>query len=355
MRSRQTEAVAVKLLVLKDRRPGEYRKALGLAAIIGRTQRVGIETVDAAPRRFARDRLRRLVLARSGQEPGRALAFLYGIDPADIASPDIVIGAGRPTAAAGILLRRLTGAKFIYCGYLRDYDAAEIDLKLVGTPRLAGEPGCALAPIPTSIDPDILPRPRRLRSPQDLAGAAIGLFVGGPRSGYDFSKADWERLAELVVSTARLAGVRWSVASSRRTPEPACRAFDRLAAAGIIERYVDARAEGAGSADALFGADAIVVTEDSLSMIAEGLAALRPVIALRPPGGEKHGYAEELVTLACGGGLLIRPLASTSAESFVRALLSLEPPAADPRDAIEAAIAPVLRAAASLPRNTPVA
>jgi len=345
----------MKLLVLKDRRPGEYRKALGLAAVIARKWPAETRELEVWPRRLARDRVRRWMLARSGRDPARALALLYGINPAEAAPPNIVIGAGRPTAAAGILLRRLSGARFLYCGYLRDYGPAEIDLKLVGTPRLAGEPGCALAPIPTSVDPDTLPRPRRLRSPQDLSGAAIGLFLGGPRSGYDFLKADWERLAELVVSTARLAGVRWSVASSRRTPEPACRAFHRLAAAGIIERYVDSRAEGAGSADALFGADAIVVTEDSLSMIAEGLAALRPVIALRPPGGEKHGYAEELVTLACGGGLFIRPLASTSAETLVRALLSLEPPAADPRDAIEAAIAPVLRAAASLPRNTPVA
>jgi mitochondrial fission protein ELM1 len=200
-----------------------------------------------------------------------------------------------------------------------------------------------LTPIPCLIDPDRLGSPRPLRSEQDLRGASIGLVLGGPRTGYSFSETEWRAVGALVSGSAAAYGIRWRLANSRRTPAVASDMLKALAERGFAEQFVDVRATGAASPlDRLFAADAVVVTEDSLTMLAEGLAAIRPVVALKPQGGLRHGYPEELVHLASENALAILPIRAASPERFARILLSLRAPATDPRDAIAAALAPHL-------------
>ena len=122
------------LLVLRDWRPGHYNQAEGLAGIIGELCPADVDRIDVRQRRLATNHLRRLALTSPWPSAGRMLALLYDIRVDRLVRPDLVIGAGRPTAAAGILLRRWCGARFVYSGYLRDYDPAEIDLMLVRSP-----------------------------------------------------------------------------------------------------------------------------------------------------------------------------------------------------------------------------
>jgi mitochondrial fission protein ELM1 len=332
----------LKVLVLKDRRPGEHRKAEGLAAIIARMTDADVQAIEAGPRRFARNRVRLWALTRAAGDPARALLTLYGIDPTSVTRPDIVIAAGRPTAAAAILLKRLTGAKLFYVGWLRDYDPADFDLMLVGSPRQANEPNCALAPLPCLIDPERLGSPRPLRSEEDLRGALLSLVLGGPRTGYAFAEGEWRAIGALVAGLAARYRVRWRVANSRRTPARASDMLKNLAGSGVVEQFIDIRAAGAASLYELFAADAVVVTEDSLTMMSEGLAAMRPVVALKPQLGLRHGYPEELVHLAGSDAIAILPIRAASPQRFVRLLLSLSPPAQDARDVIAAAVAPHL-------------
>ena len=53
-------------------------------------------------------------------------------------------------------------------------------------------------------------------------------------------------------------------------------------------RFVDYRSQSFNSIDPLFNADAILVTEDSSTMISEAVAARRPVLVLRPTGVRKE-------------------------------------------------------------------
>lgn len=331
----------MRVLVLKDRRPGHHHQAEGLAAIIARMTDVAIERIDVRPRFLARNRVRRFAL-RHARDAARTLDSLYGIGLEGRPPPDVVTGSGRPTAAAGILIARATGAKFIYSGHLRDYDLADIDLVLVRSSRQAGEPHCVLAPIPTLVDPDAMRHPRALRSLANLSGAEVGLLVGGKAPGYRFAEADWRRLAELVAETGKSFGIRWSVSNSRRTPDVASRLFSDLEQQGAIAEFVDVGRAGPGSAGALFAGDAVVTTEDSLTMMAEAIAALRPVIALKPASVANTSASEEIATMAAMGGLAILPMRTTTAESFGNALTHLRAAARDPRDALAEAIAPVL-------------
>jgi mitochondrial fission protein ELM1 len=270
------------------------------------------------------------------------LGLLYGIRTDGLARPDLVIGAGRPTAAAGILLRRWFGARFVFSGYLRDYDPAEIDLMLVRIPRHASSPNQAVAPVPSAIDPDALPRPRRAVAAADLDGRRASLLLGGKGPGYRYDAAEWRHIAALVEDSAVRYGLKWSVASSRRTPDEASELIADLAARGVID-FIDFRIAGPGSVNALFGADVIVVTEDSITMMAEAMAARRPVIALRPANVGPRAPADEIAAMAEGGGLAVLPIEAATPERFVETLLSIEPATLDPREALRAVLAPIVQ------------
>ena len=336
-----TRLSPLRLLLLREHRPGEFNQTEGLAAAIARMTDFSVERIELRPRKWAHNYVRKFVLHTMG-DAQRALQILYGVRMDTLMPPDVVIGAGRPTAAAGILIKRATGAKFLYSGFLRDYDLAAIDLLLVRSARHAGMPHCVLAPLPTTVDPDRLRRPRQLRSLKDLAGAEVGLLLGGPASGYRFSDGEWRRIAELVAETAEKWAIRWTISNSRRTPDLASRIFAELKARCVIQGFVDFRRSGPGSATRLFASDAIVTTEDLLTMTAEAMAARRPVVALKPAGVAPEFAADAIATMAAGGGLTVLPIRTTMAPDLATALVTTRVPQTDPRQVIADAIAPVL-------------
>ncbi len=332
----------MRLLVLRDWRPGHYNQAEAVARIVGDLSPVSVDRIDVRQRRLATNHLRRLALTSPWPSAGCMLALLYGIRTDGLSCPDLVIGAGRPTAAAGILLRRWCGARFVYSGYLRGYDPAEIDLMLVRTPRHASLRNQVVTPVPSAISPDAWPPPRRAVATADLQGTRASLLLGGKGPGYRYDSGQWRRIAALVEGTAMQYGLKWSVASSRRTPDMAADRFASLAARGIVD-FVDFRIAGPGSANPLFGADVIVVTEDSITMMAEAIAARRPVIALRPANVGPRAPADEIAAMAEGGGLTVLPIEAATPERFVETLLSIEPATQDPREALRAVLAPLVR------------
>ena len=71
----------------------------------------------------------------------------------------------------------------------------------------------------------------------------------------------------------------------------------------MIAEFVDFANRGAASANHLFGSDVIAVTEDSMSMISEGCAAGRRVVALRPRRMRPHPDLEVIAYHAGEGWL----------------------------------------------------
>ncbi|MBA3520376.1 MAG: mitochondrial fission ELM1 family protein [Rhizobiales bacterium] len=330
------------LLLLRDKRPGHFNQVEGLALCIARLTDVEVRRIEVRRQRFASRWVRSFVTKRFRHAPGYWLTRLYGIDPAAVGAPDVVIGSGDSTIAAGILISRLTGAKFILSGLPKDHDRHSIALMLAPSPLMAGDPKCRFTPIPCKVDPDRLPSRKPIRTEADLAGARLSLLVGGRASGYEYREMEWESLARLVLQTRQRYDLRWSVSNSLRTPEFASRLFEQLALDGQLERFIDFHKSGPGSADDLFAADAIIVTEDSRSMMAEAMAARRPVIAMRPESVAFGLGTERVAATAAGGGLAVLPIATATPEQFARILTSLPISPQDPRDLIAAAIAPTL-------------
>ena len=78
-------------------------------------------------------------------------------------------------------------------------------------------------------------------------------------------------------------------------------------------------------------------------MMAEAMAARRPVIALRPASVGPRAPADEIAAMAEGGGLAVLPIAEATPERFAQTLLAIEPAAQDPREALRAVLAPLVR------------
>ncbi|MDQ0303220.1 ELM1/GtrOC1 family putative glycosyltransferase [Ancylobacter polymorphus] len=341
----------MKLLVLRDKKPGHFNQAEGVALAIERLAPTEVTRLDIRPTWFAHDDVRKFIMRRYGRDAGRWLRSMYAIEASTLEKPDVIVGSGRPTIAAGILLSRFFGGvPFVYSGGIGGYDTREVSLMIVASPRAAGNPRSAWAPIPSIVDPADYPAPRRLSTLADLKGADIALLVGGTAYRKEWPAGEWDALLRLVRDVAREYGVRWRVTTSRRTPDEVGARLAALAGEGVLAEFIDYRTAGPGSVRALFGADAVAVTEDSMSMLVEGLTAQRPVIGLR--SAKVHdGYASEAISAwaakswaapSFAPSLAILPLGTVNADQFARTLVTLEPPTLDVRGAIAALIAPVL-------------
>lgn len=341
----------MKLLVLRDKKPGHFNQAEGVALAIGRLAATEVTRIDVRPTWFAHDDVRKIVMRRWGRDAAYWLKAMYGIAAESLEKPDVIVSSGRPTIAAGILISRFFGGvPFVYSGGIGGYDTREVSLMIVASPRAAGNPRCAWAPIPSVVDPADYAAPRRLATPGDLRGAEIALLVGGTAYRKEWPQNEWDALIALIRAVAKEHGVRWRVTTSRRTPDEVGARLAALAGEGVLAEFVDYRTAGPGSVRALFGADAVVVTEDSMSMLVEGLTAKRPVVGLR--SSKVHdGYASEAISAwaakswaapSFAPSLAILPLAAVNAAQFANTLTNLEIPTLDVRGELARLIAPVL-------------
>ncbi|MBA3520375.1 MAG: mitochondrial fission ELM1 family protein, partial [Rhizobiales bacterium] len=336
----------MRILLIRDKRAGHRNQVEAIAAIAANETDVAIDRIDIRRWRVVGGNLRHRVFRTFADDRGRLLNILFGIRLTAAERPDLVIASGRATFIAGSLIARQFGTKLLHSGFLSGFDPEYFDLMLVQSPRFAHEPKSVFTPLPCAVDPEQLPRPRELSRIEDLRSASIGLLLGGNASEYRFAASDWRGLVELVRATKQDFGLRWRVSTSRRTPRWASQQFRSLVQEGVIEQLVDYRSAGPGSAADLFKSDAIAVTEDSRSMTAEAMAARRPVVVLRPQRVRPSRATEEMAVMACSRAVAVLPIGSVEAELFATTLLSLKPDDRDPRDAIAAAIRPLLRTVA---------
>jgi mitochondrial fission protein ELM1 len=333
--------MSYRVLLVKDRRPGHFRKSEGVAAALARRLDVAVEAVNVRERVPLPGALQRR-LALAPLPSGPLLRLFWGIRVETLQKPNLVVSAGAETLAPNLLLARHFGCPNVFAGSLRNVPADRVSAILHVDPKLATAPRHLITLSPSPVDPDRLAAPRSIAS-SNLPDRVVALLVGGPAPGYCFADADWSAVERLVLRSAE-AGLAWRITSSRRTPDPVADRFAALAARLPARvRFVDYRRKKAGSIDALFNADAILVTEDSNTMIAEAVAARRPVLVLRPSGAERRDASLE--ALAQERRLAIVTMPDLDAEQLVPALASVVPLEANPLDTLYER----LRAAGILP------
>jgi mitochondrial fission protein ELM1 len=339
----------VRLLLLREKKAGHINQVEGLAVIAGGLVPCEIARLDVRPKWWAHAAVRNAFLRHvpltDKAAVRRAARRVYGIDFAALTKPDIVVGSGRPATALGIWLKAWFGARHIFSGHASGPLTETIDLQLVNSPRVTGPANVALSPVPGKIDADDYPPPRPLRTVDDLHGASLSLILGGNSHSHKFSSAEWAHLEPFLREMWARFGVVWRVTNSRRSPPELAPLFERLGREGVVAEFVDFAKAGLSSAKALFGADVLLVTEDSLSMLSEGLAAGRPVVALRPKKTKRSEFTETVAYQIGQGWLSSLPIGAIDADMFAATLFGLRLPEWTVKGVIAGKIAPFLKAA----------
>jgi hypothetical protein len=268
--ARSTEAPP-QVWILEDDRPGNTTQSLGLAEALG----------------WPCERKRLSLGARSIAHNRWLGASLAGIDPLRSSPleppwPDLVVAAGRRCAPVAQWIRESSGGrtKLLQLGR-KGGDFAEL-FDLVATPRY-----CRLYPHPRRLE---IAAPLHRVSASRLAEARerfahlgllpsprIALLVGGSSGQYRVGVRQTSQLGQQVMAMARRAGGCVLATTSRRLGGAATRALCKaLEGAPLLHQW---RPDDAANPylGILAWADAIVITADSESMLAEASSLGKPL------------------------------------------------------------------------------
>ncbi len=212
-------------------------------------------------------------------------ATLAGIDRAASSPlappwPDLVVSAGRRNepVARWIRARSAGAARLVHIGRPWAHPG-RFDL-VIATPQyfLEGFGNVLVNPLPLH-DP-----PRHAAPPPAVAGALADLprpwtvvLVGGDSGPFVFTRAKAQRLAARLESLRARAGGALLLSNSARTPPDCWRALLDSLAPPLFAHDVHGGAPGNPYAALLCLADRLVVTGESMSMLAEATATGKPV------------------------------------------------------------------------------
>jgi mitochondrial fission protein ELM1 len=269
------------------------------------------------------------------------LRMAYRIDAKSLPKPDLVVSAGGETLMPNICVTRLFDVPNIFCGaLLRGLRFGNFSLVISSYDRDVTSPRHMVVLKPSSIDPDALGRPKTVPR---YGGAnkpkLAGLLIGGNAGPFRYQSYEWEGLLDSAREISEAWGTRWLVSTSRRTPDRVADLIAQLAKApSFISRFIDFRTAGPGTLPEIFGgADVIVCTEDSSTMISEAVSARLPVIGVAPTAhrftDEEQLYRDFLIG---NNWCRVLPIADLTPDTFGKALSEIEPTQENPLDALAA-------------------
>lgn len=261
----------LRVWVVSDGRAGIENQALGVAEAVAR-----LTPCDITVKRVRwRPWLRRL--------PTRLIAWPQAArDPAgdrfEPPWPDLMIGNGRAAVPFAIALRRWSkGSSFVL--QLQDPLREPALFDLVAPPlhdRLAGANVFPIVGAPHRVTRARLDaEAARFPSLSTLPRPRVAFLVGGRSRAFDLPAARAATLAASVAQAVQARGGSVMATLSRRTPPDAAAAV-RTALAGTPGFVWDGEGENPYFA-MLALADHVVVTEDSVNMVAEAAATGAPV------------------------------------------------------------------------------
>jgi hypothetical protein len=276
----------MRVLILSDGVAGHDRSSLGILTALAKHRAVEASVLPIRETRKLSRRIKRTLAGllpfdlfwrafyRIGGEasPFNPLPLTHEIPAGSI---DLVITTGPRTSAANIAVARRLRAKNVYFGFSK-WPSDGFYTVLLTAERRRPHPHRAYTLRPSELDSAELPEARSL-VPNGTGRHAAVLF-GGQSKHYTYTMADLELLAERIVALTReMPWLGWTLFDSRRSPAAE---FDRLVE--IVERsgasveIVRFAKGGLLSNNPAFSSDLVLVTADSMSMLAESIASKRP-------------------------------------------------------------------------------
>lgn len=190
--------------------------------------------------------------------------------------PDLIVSSGGQSSILAASLARRYRARWIYCGDTSGIPRSCLDIVVSPLERL-GDP-CWFRSDALFCDP--LPEQTDInRAPGERLAAVL---VGGPSRSHRYVEQDWLGLTQGLHRLAE-GGWRFLLTTSARTPVEVEDFLRETLATRIIQRAVWWHRKPERLArQFLADADMSIVTQDSLTMISEAVAARKPVLAVMP-------------------------------------------------------------------------
>lgn len=216
-----------------------------------------------------------------------------GSDPLTPPWPDLVISCGRRTIPIAIAIKRASGGR-TKAVHIQDCKSAASAFDLVIPMSHDGLSGHNVLPVDTALHRVSTTRlaeahdawHERMRS---YTRPLIGVILGGRNRTYRFTRDVADRLISLLETLQHQTGATFYITPSRRTEAEAAECFKAFAerSRSIIYWSGDGDNPYLGI---LAHADALIVTEDSVSMVSEALATGKPVATFPLEGvSKRHG------------------------------------------------------------------
>lgn len=313
-------ATPIRVLWLRDNRPGHLNKVKGFLAPLARAVPLEITTCDL---RWRFSPLRHLLGRLSGVFLNWPPAlFLKDFHPGN--AFDLIISSGGLTQWPNALMAKRADAPNVYIGSPHHFPPQLFTLIPMTDPPHGNPPFLKLDLVPSEVSPAAARECARQHFP-GLTETGWTLLLGGDGEGMKWTDADFVRLAELFLEAAVKEGKPMFVATSRRTPERVEKALIAQfeGRPGFVTGAWFHQAEGKTLPIlALLGSsEKIHVTADSVSMTNEAVASGIPAVAIYPPEGTPKPRHEAQFSLLENDGKLARCKLAT-----VRNFSDLEPP-----------------------------
>ena len=293
----------MRAILLSDGKPGHYNQSLG---VIERMPECEYHWIDVRFRSKQRDNLLRVLmrLLAGFRLPRRLIkACLHmalqrdTLDEIYAVEPDFILSTGSSVAAPNLLIGQLLNAKTVTCRRPSPVGVHHFDLAILPQmywPRRNRTNICKTLGIPNRVRPEKLEIQRKeLQTDLDLSNQRrVGVLIGGEDRYDTITDTTAARLIEVLQQFATRRDMQLLLTTSRRTPLPVEHLIaDRLSNASycpilVLAHSEDSLTDPVGTIFAL--SDAIVVTEDSFSMVCEAASSGKRVIILEVDHKTRH-------------------------------------------------------------------
>lgn len=325
----------MRILILSDGIAGHDRSSLGIQTALAKHRSVEAEVL---PIRETRRLSRRVKRTLAGLLPfdtfwkafyrvgGEASPFNPLPLRRDIPSDpvDLVISTGPRTSAANIAIARRLKAKNVYFGFSK-WPSDGFYTALLTSERRRAHAHRAYTLRPSELDAAELPDARPLAA--NGAERHASLLFGGQSKHYYYTLADMELLAERLIAIGReMPWLKWTVFDSRRSPQAEIDCLVEIVEASDAPvEFVRFAERGLLSNNPAFSSDLVLVTADSMSMLAESIASRRPTGILfadryKPP---KRDAIEHMAMVADRRAFPLR-FSDLTSETLLRGTAGLE-------------------------------
>ena len=274
------EPTVLRVWILSDGAQGHISQSQGIVDSLAEAYTLEVTIIPLTVRSRFWKRLGRLLLSWIFV-PEHWLHMVYAIKIPNGERPDLIVSSGANTLLANGLLAKQYLAVNVYSGRIRGYPARcySVIFSVVPEGNVTNNCVLPLPPVPSAIY-RTSPSKATERVEQKLL---LAVLIGGNGAGCVYRENDWRFLADFLTQSCQKQGWKLLLTTSRRTGAEAEAILKKNIPVDYLEDVVWwSEKPRPVISDFLTQANAIVVTEDSLTMIAESIYSRRPVLTCAP-------------------------------------------------------------------------